>query len=393
MGAAKAASIGAAAVLLIGLAAAQTPPAASSPGYAPVAIDLQLPAWAPRLVEPVGNRSNAAKIELGRRLFYDGRLAYDGMRSCATCHKQELNFADSLALSWGVTGEQTARNAPALGNVGYAAALTWANPRMLHLEDQALGPMFGQHPVEMGMAGLEADMVFRVSSDPVYRDLFPKAFPETGGDVSIASITQALAAFERSLVSLNSPYDRFKHGDAKAISESAKRGEALFFGPRLKCGGCHSDINFAGPARYADAPDARQTYSNTGLYNLDGKGAYPLSNPGVAGQTGRAEDMGNFKTPGLRNIAVSAPYMHDGSIATLEGVLEHYAAGGRTTPVGEANAGNGAESPLKNPLVSGFDLSAQEKADVLAFLQALTDEGFLTDPRFGDPWKQDRAAQ
>jgi cytochrome c peroxidase len=126
-------------------------------------------------------------------------------------------------------------------------------------------------------------------------------------------------------------------------------------------------------------------YHNTGLYNVDGKGAYPEPNTGVYSVTLDPEDMGKFKAPTLRNIAVTAPYMHDGSIATLSEVLDHYAAGGRTIAAGP-NKGVGSKNPLKDPLVQGFELSKQQRADVIAFLESLTDEAFLTDPAFADPF-------
>lgn len=369
------------------------PLATAKPAVAFVAsaYDWKIPAWAPAPLEPEINPTTEAKVQLGRRLFYDGRLASDGMRSCASCHAQERAFTDTFPFSWGVTGERTARQTPSLANVGYASVLTWANPNMHLLEEQAAGPMFGTQPIEMGMLGQESELITRLSTEPLYRDLFAKAFPESGGAPSLPAVTKALSAFQRTLISVRSPYDRYKReGDANAISEAAKRGEALFFGPKLKCGQCHSGVHFTDATR---GEGAARPFHNTGLYNVDGKGAYPPSNIGIAKVTRQAGDMGRFKTPSLRNIAVTAPYMHDGSLTTLEAVLDHYAAGGRTLVSGQANAGVGRDSPLKSPFMTGFDLSAQEKADVIAFLQSLTDETFLTDPRHSDPWKPSLAAR
>jgi cytochrome c peroxidase len=344
-----------------------------------------LPAWTAPPDAPSDNPLTAAKVELGRRLFYDGRLAADGLRSCASCHRQELGFSDSLPFSWGVTGEFTSRNVPGLTNAGYLAVLTWRDPRVTSLESQALGPLFGQHPVEMGMAGQQEDMVRRASEDALYRRMFSAAFPENGGEITLESMLKAIASFERTLVSAKSPYDRYRHGgDARAISDSAKRGESLFFSDRLKCAACHSGQSFTDAARESAVTSP---YYNTGLYNLDGAGAYLPTNTGLASITAQPADMGRFRTPTLRNVEVTGPYMHDGSLASLEEVVDFYAAGGRLIQPGERNAGDGRKNPFKDPRVSGFELSASEKADLVSFLKSLTDMEFLADERYSDPWK------
>jgi len=189
----------------------------------------------------------------------------------------------------------------------------------------------------------------------------PQAFVGEANPYTIRNVARAMAAFERTIVGADSAWDRFHYGDETAISESAKRGEILFFtdgGPQ--CFRCHSGFNFSG----------EDEYHNTALYD-----PYPPPNLGLFAHTRRAEDAGKFKAPTLRNIAVTAPYMHDGSIATLEEVLEHYAAGGRAH-------GN----PGKDPLVRGFTMTVQNRVDLVAFLKSLTDEGLLHDPRFANPW-------
>lgn len=345
-----------------------------------------LPTWVQPPPDPETNPTTRAKVELGRWLFYDGRLAADSMRSCGSCHQQERSFSDAAPFSWGVTGELTARNTMALANVGYAPSLTWINPYLGSLELQARTPMFGQHPVEMGMEGRQDLLIATLSADPIYRDLFASAFPDEEGPFNLKSITSALGAFERTLVSARSPYDEYRFGgDADAVSDSAKRGEALFMGPRLKCGACHGGPRFNGDIAKDGAPI--KNFQNNGLYNVDGRGGYPADNIGVASLTTRSEDIGKFKVPSLRNISVTAPYMHDGSLPTLAAVLDHYAAGGRLILPGERHAGDGRASPRKSPLITGFQLTGQEREDVLAFLNSLTDEHFLKDARFSDPWK------
>jgi cytochrome c peroxidase len=353
----------------------------------PVDYDLELPNWMPPPLEPASNRLNAAKAELGRRLFYDVRLSADKTKSCASCHRQELAFTDGLPVSPGVTGQLTPRNSMSLANVAYAPVLTWANPLLYTLEQQALVPLVGQEPVEMGMANLDAELIVRLKAEPLYRELFPKAFPDRSGEISLATVVRALSAFQRTIVSANSPYDRYRYeGDIDAMPDAAIRGEALFFSEKFECHHCHNNINMSDTIRHARAPHPEIAFNNTGLYNIDGKGAYPANNTGIAELTGRPEDMGRFRAPSLRNVAITAPYMHDGSIATLDDVLDHYAAGGRTISQGP-HAGIGRDNPLKSSFVPGFDISPEERADLIAFLQSFTDEEFLTNPKFSNPWK------
>ena len=357
--------------------------------YVPSAYAFDIPAWMPRPLEPRDNPTTAAKVELGRRLFYDKRLSLNRTLSCASCHRQELAFTDGRAASPGALGDRTPRNAMSLANVAYAPVLTWANPILHSLERQALVPLVGTEPIELGMAGLDDELAARLCADPVYPPLFAKAFPEYPTALSLKTVVRALAAFERTLISARSPYDRYRYeGDVAAISESAIRGEALFFGERLECHHCHGNFNLNDSMMHARNRIGEIAFHNTGLYNLDGKGAYPSDNTGLEEHTGRPEDMGRFKAPSLRNVAVTAPYMHDGSIPTLEAVLDHYAAGGRTIASGP-HAGVGRDNPLKSSFVSGFTLSPEDRADLLAFLRSLTDEDFLENPGFSDPWKED----
>ncbi|UPT64823.1 MAG: di-heme enzyme [Hyphomonadaceae bacterium JAD_PAG50586_4] len=355
--------------------------------------DFGLPAWAPAPLEPEGNPTTAAKVELGRRLFYDTRLSRDGTMSCASCHRQEQAFTDARATSPGVGGDLTARNSMSLANAGYIPVLTWANPLMHSLEQQALVPLIGQEPVELGLAGMDEEVRARLQSERLYRRLFREAFPEVRGEISLATITRALGAFQRTIISVRSPYDRYRYeGDVDAVSDAVIRGEALFFSERLECHHCHNGLHFSDTVLHERNRLGEIAFHNTGLYNIDGRGAYPANNTGIAEITGRPEDMGRFRAPSLRNVAVTAPYMHDGSIATLDEVLDHYAAGGRTIHEG-AYAGVGRDNPLKSSFVPGFDLSAQERSDLIAFLQSLTDEGFLRDPRYANPWTQEERRQ
>lgn len=353
--------------------------------------DWRLPAWVPTPTVPADNPMSAEKVELGRHLFYDKRLSGDQSMSCASCHHQDKAFTDGLAVAEGITGQKGARSAMSLANVAYLPVLTWANPNLTALEVQALVPIFGEHPVEMGMAGREKELFARLQADPTYQRLFARAFPAEaarGSEAlySLSTVTKAIASFERSLLSFDSPYDRYKYGGQKdALSSAALRGEALFFGEKMECYHCHGSFNFTDNIQHSKLPFAEKGFHNTGLYNEDGRGAYPANNPGISEFTGDADDEGKFRTPSLRNIALTAPYMHDGSIPTLEAVIRtHYAMAGR------AGGSKHGPSPLRSSLVEGFDVSDQEVSDLVAFLSSLTDKTFIQNPRHGDPWRESK---
>jgi cytochrome c peroxidase len=334
-----------------------------------------LPKGFPRPHVPADNPMTAAKVELGRHLFYDNRMSVNGRSSCATCHKQELAFTDGKPVSAGTTGEQHPRGAMSLVNVAYNAVLTWSNPEMKELERQALAPMFGEHPIELGLR--EGDSFLEtLRSDPKYRELFDRAFPEPGERFTMANVTKAIASFERSIISARSPWDRYHYGgDDSAVSDGAKRGEVLFFNQHLSCFRCHGGFNFSGATVSEGRAVRDPEFHNTGLYSVPGGLGYPAPNLGIFEFTKDPKDAGKFKAPTLRNIAITAPYMHDGSIATLAEVLDHYAAGGRAH-----------DNPNKDPLIGGFQLSAQERGDLIEFLKSLTDEEVLRDRRFANPW-------
>jgi cytochrome c peroxidase len=214
-----------------------------------------------------------------------------------------------------------------------------------------------------------------------------QAFPGDADPHSLLNGVRAIAAFVRTIISFDSAYDRYMSGEAGALSASAERGMELFFSERLECFHCHGGFNFTDSTTHVNSNVDRVGYHNTGLYNLDEEGAYPAENTGLFDMTGEARDMGRFKAPSLRNIAVTAPYMHDGSVATLADVITNYARGGRLLEGGE-HAGDGRLSPFKSEFVTGFELSNEERDDLLAFQESLTDESVLTDPEFSNPFTQ-----
>jgi cytochrome c peroxidase len=333
---------------------------------------------------PVDNPMTAAKVDLGRHLFYEERLSVSGDVSCGTCHVQALAFTDGEATSVGADGLHGTRSSMSLGNVAYMPTLTWGNPVLDSLESQALVPLFLDVPMEMGAQYVIDDVLEAFASEDAWIDRFVAAFPEDD-PFTIANVAKALAAFQRTLVSADSPYDRWLLGDSGALSPSAQRGLSLFGSERLGCATCHASVLQTASFRSDTAPRGTSRFENTGLYDLgEAGGEYPLPNTGLHEFTHDPADLGRHRVPSLRNVAVTAPYMHDGTIADLEGVIDHYAAGGRTITEGP-RAGIGADNPHKSSLVRGFTITDPERADLVAFLHALTDEAFLADPRFADP--------
>jgi len=345
----------------------------------------QLPAGFPAPRVPESNPLTEAKAELGRFLFYDPRLSGNGTQACASCHHQDKAFTDGRALAIGSTGETHPRNAQGLANVVYHPTFTWANPSLLSLEAQMQVPLFGENPVEMGINDHNKDEVLgRIQGDARYVGLFTQAYPGEPAPVTWGNITRAIASFQRTLLSGNSRFDRSQRG-LETLSPAEARGQALFFGEKAECFHCHAGFNFNDQVVHASTLVLDTPFHNTGLYNIGNLGNFPEGNQGLFEFTNQPKDRGLFRAPSLRNVEVTAPYMHDGSVATLEAVLDFYAAGGRHITTGP-HAGDGRLHPNKSDLISRIDLNAQEKADLVAFLKTLTDHEFLQNPRFADPF-------
>ncbi|HUD29027.1 MAG TPA: cytochrome c peroxidase [Novosphingobium sp.] len=281
---------------------------------------------------PAANAMTAARVELGRRLFYDADLSADGTMACAACHEQRRAFADGNATRPGVHGDPGRRNVPGLANVAWFPRLTYADPHVTTLEAQVLVPLIGERPVEMGLKGLEAQLPRRLGADPCYRRMFRKAFPERDGAIDTASVSAALAAFERTMISFRSRHDE---GPA-AMTPDELRGLAAF--RQAGCASCHS-----GPL-----------LTDLAYHRLSG---VEDRDPGLIENTGRAEDAGRFRTPSLRNVAVTGPWWHDGSAKTLAQAIARHPAAPPTETI----------------------------ASLTAYLGTLTDARFLNDPRLSRP--------
>ncbi len=337
---------------------------------------------------PADNPMSEAKFELGRHLFFDKRLSGNGTMGCGSCHFQKLAFTDGKPVSTGSTGDRTARGAMSIANAAYYPTLTWANPSQVTLEIQAGVPMFVENlAVELGITDNNKDEVLaRFSNDADYQKRFKAAFPGEAQPVNFSNIIKAISAFERGVISGNSRYDQATAGKLK-LSDAEERGRKLFFSEQGQCSTCHSGFNFSDQTVAAETTWTETPFHNTGLYNVDGKGSYPDSNPGViAVLNADPANKGKFRVPTLRNIEVTAPYMHDGSVATLNDAVANYAAHGRNITSGP-NKGDGRKNPYKDARINKIKLSKAEQEDVIAFLKTLTDEEFLNNPRFADPFK------
>ena len=291
---------------------------------------------------------SAAKVALGERLFFEPRLSVSGRYSCASCHDPARSFSDGRTVALGATGQALSHNALALVNVAYNISFGWAKPQVRSLEAQMLAPLLNEQPPELGLAGREASVCAQLAADPAYAAAFRAAFPPAGA-VTLDIIVTAIAAFERTLISGRSPFDRYVFdGEHGALSDEAKRGMALFFSPRVGCARCHSGFNFSGNWRDAQGETGRASFANNG-------------------SSERA-----VRVPTLRNVALTAPYMHDGRFATLGQVLEHYSG-----LAARAHAGHGTPGTRSDPRLPRTALSESERAELIAFLESLTDEAFV----------------
>lgn len=297
---------------------------------------LHLPPGAPMPEFPEDNPLTKASVELGKALFFDPRLSRDGTISCASCHHSDRAFSDTMAFSLGVDQRMGQRNSPSLANVAYHPYF-FRDGGVSNLERQVIAPV--QDPLEMDHSIQLAAAA--VTGDAQYERLSQLAY---GVPIDAYVVTRAIANYERTLISGWSRFDRyFYEGDAAALTEGEVRGWQLFSSPELNCTACHNGFDLSD-----------HSFQNIGQY-LD------YADPGRERISLDPADIGKFKVPTLRNIALTGPYMHDGAMTTLDGVIDHF-------------AGGGLPHPNKSPLMPNFVVSPEQKADLIAFLRALTDE-------------------
>jgi cytochrome c peroxidase len=310
------------------------------------AAEIQVPLGLPPVPIPADNPITRETIALGRKLFHDPKLSKDNTLSCASCHNSRLGFTDRQKVSTGVGGEKGKRNAPTVLNSAYAPIQFW-DGRAASLEEQAAGPI--ANPVEMNQT--HDVCVSKLEADAAYQAEFAQAFGP--GPITIGKIEKALASFERTVISGNSPFDRYYFGgDKTALSPAAIRGLSIFTDPKKgNCVTCHTIEQ-----KHALFFDGK--FHNIGVsVNAEGE----LTDLGRYSQTKAEADRGAFKTPTLRDVARTAPYMHDGSLKTLRDVVDYYAGGG--------NSNAWLDRDMKS-----LDLTGKERADLVAFLESLSGE-------------------
>jgi cytochrome c peroxidase len=306
--------------------------------------DWHLPRGFPQPFVPADNPMSVAKVALGKRLFFETRLSLTGGYSCASCHDPVRSYTDGRARAVGATGVSMNHGAMSLINVAYNLAYGWQRPAVTTLEAQMRQPLFNRHPVEIGLAGREAQVIAALKADPTYPQQFAAVFDD---GIGVPNIIKAIAAFERTLIVGHSPFDAYVFdGEHAALSPAAKAGMALFFSRRVGCAGCHSGFNFAGNWRDIQGATGKASFADDGL------------------------GVGPMRVPTLRNIALTAPYMHDGRFADLDAVLDHYQRVGRRP--------DSAHGGQRDPRLKRFALSATQRDALKAFLGSLTDSGVAT---------------
>jgi cytochrome c peroxidase len=318
-------------------------------------IKTDIPVGLPPIPYPADNPPTLETITLGRKLYYDKGLSSDGSVSCSFCHNPKFGFSDNQKTSIGIGGKRGGRNAPTVWNTAYTVPQFW-DGRAPNLEEQAGGPM--QNPIEMAHTpeGIEK----RLDENSIYKEMFEKAYGP--GPITFAKVRYAIAAFERTVLTGNSAFDKYQYlGNKKAMSQSAVRGLALFKDPKKgNCAVCHTIEE-----KYALFTDNK--FHNLGV-GVDKRGQ--LTDLGRYDVTRNEADRGAFKTPTLRNIAQTPPYMHDGSLRTLSEVVDFYVGGGNS-------------NPYRDKEIRSLDfLTAQERLDLVAFMEALTGEPV---PHIGPP--------
>lgn len=300
---------------------------------------LEIPAHFARPVIPEDNIPTRDRIALGKKLFFDPILSRDMKISCASCHHPDKSFSDGLAKSDGIEGRKAARNSMHLANIAYSPSMFW-DGGIPSLERQVLGPIENVNEMDFTVVGV----IERLKAHSEYPALFQKAY---GKEITVETFTGAIASYERTLNSGDTPYDRYITGvDTNAMTPEQKMGMKIYFSEDAECFHCHTGNLFTD-----------FTFQNNGLYEK-------YADDGRFLITGKERDRALFKVPSLRNVALTAPYMHDGSIATLEDVIDHYRSGGKN-------------HPNKNPSIQKIKLTEQQKTYLIAFLQSLTDENFI----------------
>ncbi|WP_243732363.1 cytochrome-c peroxidase [Pedobacter duraquae] len=345
-------------LLLAGVASCKKDNSAEETDLGPHTVQLEVPGNFPAAQQDLDNPLTAEGIALGRMLFYEVRLSGNNRISCASCHRQELAFTDGVALSTlGASGKKLERHAPALFNLAWEKTGLFWDGGSKNLESQAFGPLTSADEMHQDLLVMETEL----KQIPMYVALFKKAF---GADITAANVVKALAQFQRTMISGTSRYDKYKRAESGGSLNAAE-----LLGMELvnsKCKSCHSGELFTDDGYHNNGIDS--TFSD----DLDGifQGRFRVSFDPA--------DLGKFKTPSLRNVLLTAPYMHDGRFKTIDEVLDHYNSGIKASPTTDRLL-------YQNQGTVGIPLSATERGAIIAFLNTLTDDEFINNKKFNNP--------
>lgn len=337
----------------------------TSIAYEPVPFNIIAPDYFPDPADfiPADNPTTEAGVTLGKHLFYDPILSVDSTMSCSSCHLSNGAFTDNLAFSFGVRGEQTPRSSMALVNMVYVTDAIFWDGRASSLEEQALLPI--EDPIELHESWDNVEE--KLQAHPDYPAMFRQAFGiENKQEITRGLAVKAIAQFERTLVSGNSKWDKWRRGEYQFTDEELD-GFLMFFDeangalPDAECAHCHNAPLFTSNDFFNNGLDAAASFGD-------------FEDKGLGAVTGRASDNGKFRSPTLRNIELTAPYMHDGRFQTLEEVIDHYNSGGKP-------------ADNKDPLLHNLQLDEEQKQSLIAFLKTLTDEDFINNPDYQNPFE------
>ena len=315
--------------------------------------------------------------QIGRLLFFDTRISINKTKSCASCHDPQLAFTDGYRTPTGAFGDVVKRNTPTLINISDNETFNWADEAITSLQKQSNIPLFGKHPIEMGNDSTNTAALQFIFTDTAYLPLLKQNKIK---DINWKMAKDLIAAYVSTFKFTNSKYDKNLKGKL-TLSKDELAGKKLFFNDKLNCRKCHSSNDF-------DEPEFTRMnhYQNIGLYNIGKDSLYANDDNGLYNETKDRDDIGKFKIPTLRNIALTAPYFHDGSATNLGEVIDHYARGGRLIEKG-VFAGDGKLHPSKNQFIEGFTITTTEKKQLISFLNTLTDTSYLSNPFYTNPYK------
>ena len=322
-------------------------------------------------------KQNTESLEkLGHYLFFDTRLSLNNTKSCASCHNPNFAFTDGYRTSITSLGENVLHNSPSLINVVELKRFDWANSHNTSLMQQIKRPLYSTNPTELGLDKHLKSLQQQFYKDSLYKNLFEKAFPKADSLFTKNQIEIAIIAYVKTLKSTNSSFD------ANTLTQAQQNGYNLFKSNKLNCNVCHTPPYFTLAAL---SKEIDSMYANNGLYNINNQNKYPLTDNGLIGTTKNVLDDGKYKIPSLRNVILTAPYMHDGSVASINEVIDIYARGGRLITKG-AFKGDGKLNKNKHSLIKGFTLSDKEKKELIDFLTSLTDSSLFYNPQFKNPF-------